>query len=309
MSAKLEHKAAYEASPRGFLHRQLFEHPSKLPDGLPLDGQTIIVTGSNSGVGFEACKQLISLGVSKLILAVRSETKGKGAMLKLQETLQQSSLQAELEVWELDMASYDSITAFVSRCEAELPRIDTVLLNAGLRSTKFSRHPQTGHESSLQVNYFGTALLATLLVPVLRAKKSSLSKGSPPRICIVSSDTVYMAKLDESKSPIKQLDEEENYRAIDWYPKTKLLILMFVAELARKVDPNDVIISCTNPGMTYGTSFDTDTGSRILNNIAAVVKRLIGRSPAVGASAYLDSIINQGRTSHGSFTSDWTIKP
>ena len=182
MSSDLQHQAAYESSIRGFLNRQLREQPGQVPRGQTCAGQVVIVTGSNSGIGLEASRQLLDLGVSRLILAVRSTSKGREVAVKLQGGLAKSFPTPVIEVWELDMASYPSIIAFVSRCEAELPRIDIVLLNAGFRSTKFSRHPETGHEMSLQVNFFGTSLLSALLVPILRAKKRSsqqeVSRGS-----------------------------------------------------------------------------------------------------------------------------------
>ena len=82
-----------------------------------------------------------------------------------------------------------------------------------------------------------------------------------------------------------------------------------MTELARHVDPNHVLISCTNPGLTSGTGFDTNTGNFALNGILGLVTRRIGRTVVVGASAYIDAVVVQGNDNHGGFASDWTLKP
>jgi FlaA1/EpsC-like NDP-sugar epimerase len=70
------------AGVRAFLHRQLFVTPP-LPHDVDLRGKTAIVTGSNAGIGLECARQLLDLGVSKLIIAVRNETKGEAARKNL----------------------------------------------------------------------------------------------------------------------------------------------------------------------------------------------------------------------------------
>lgn len=310
MSAKLERKAAYESSARGFLHRQLLEHPPRQAlTGQPLSQQTVIVTGSNVGLGYESCRQLLQLGVSKLIMAVRSKAKGDAAASQLREEMSKTSTSCTIDVWVLDMASYASIKAFVARCDTELTRIDIVLLNAGFRASEFQRHAETGHEMGLQVNYFGTALLSALLVPILKSKKAALPAGVAPRLCCVASDTAYMAKVDYDKPLVEQVDDEKSFAALTCYPKTKLLILMFITELSKRVDSDDVLISCTNPGLTKGTSFNSGTGNPVIDFLAGGVMRLLARSVEIGASTYINSVVVQGKESHGSFTSDWTIKP
>ena len=86
----------------------------------------IIVTGGNTGLGFHAAKSYAELDAELVILAVRDLTKGATACRKIEE----QSKVSKLDVWELDMSDYGSITRFVART-IELPSVDVVVLNAG----------------------------------------------------------------------------------------------------------------------------------------------------------------------------------
>ncbi|KAF4501460.1 short-chain dehydrogenase reductase family [Fusarium agapanthi] len=155
-------------------------------------GSTAINTGSNTGLGFEASKQLLSLGLSHLVMGVRSLEKGKVAAGKLR-TIAPS---ARIDVWQLDMQSYDSIQAFAKKCDTELSRIDFVILNAGLSPNNYEFVPATGHEVGIQVNHLSTALLTILLISILKTKTSG---RGPPRLTTVNSLTAHLCKFQIPK--------------------------------------------------------------------------------------------------------------
>ncbi|KAK7422094.1 hypothetical protein QQX98_001836 [Neonectria punicea] len=95
-------------------------------------GQTIIVTGSNTGLGLEAARHFVRLDAVRVILAVRSLKKGEDAKALLESSSDRKNV---VEVWQVDMSSYDSIKAFATRCDS-LDRLDVVVANAGiLRNT------------------------------------------------------------------------------------------------------------------------------------------------------------------------------
>ncbi|KAI8227014.1 Short-chain dehydrogenase/reductase tropG [Colletotrichum sp. SAR 10_96] len=81
------------------------------PNDLSLSGQTAIITGSNAGIGLTCAEMLLEHKLSHLIMAVRSQKKGEEAASKLRQT----HPSANIEVWPLDMMSYDSIQQFVDR--------------------------------------------------------------------------------------------------------------------------------------------------------------------------------------------------
>lgn len=163
-----------------FFYRQFLLRLPTVPNGsINLHNKTGIVTGANSGLGFESCRQLLSLGLSTLILAVRDEAKGTAARDKL--VLEHPS--ADIQVWMLDMAARDSIVAFVERCNTQLSNgINFVVLNAGVFRAKFKKNETTGVEETVDINWVATALLTVLLLPVLRKTPDS-------RITLVGSDT------------------------------------------------------------------------------------------------------------------------
>ncbi|KAJ8130820.1 hypothetical protein O1611_g2802 [Lasiodiplodia mahajangana] len=137
------------ATLRSFLHRQVFKTPS-LPQNVNLAGKTAIVTGSNTGIGLECARQLLDLGASKLIIAVRDESKGDKAKQDLLSS-HPSLPDLSVEVWSLDLQSYESIVSFVDRAKG-LDQLDIVVLNAGVSKQFFNLTPSTGHEETIQVN-------------------------------------------------------------------------------------------------------------------------------------------------------------
>ena len=309
MSANLEDSASWEASLRGAVSRQVFHRVPKIPANVNLHGKTAVVTGSSTGLGLECARQFLQLGVQKLILAVRSKEKGDAAKKQL---LAQHP-KANIEVWILDMESYDSVRAFAARCSS-LERLDVVILNAGCGKQTFRRcDGDGGREITLQVNYLATMLLTILLIPVLTASAKRTAKGgqlSPGRISIVGSDMAFRVKLEDTAgSIIDSLDNEKTFHGMEQYGKTKLLLIMFVSKLAGVVNPADVIVNVVNPSAVRGTELMRDSqGQYLIQAFVWIMGALLGRNVVDGTRQYLHASLVLGKESHGSFT-DWVIRP
>lgn len=173
-----------------FVRSQLFV---KLPiPDYDFSGQTIIVTGGSSGLGFEAAQLLLQLNASNVILAVRSTSRGRQAAEKLQASIGRAD---SVEVYSLEMEQYESVIGFAADM-GKRDRVDAVILNAGKATLDF--YLAEGNESTVTVNVLSTFLLAYQLLPVLR--KSAVQWGIIPRISIVSSDMHNLAKLRMPKS-------------------------------------------------------------------------------------------------------------
>lgn len=299
MSAHLEKDARWETSFLGFLYRQFFYRPK--PIKADLSGQTAIITGANVGLGLETARQLLGLGLSRLILAVRSQAKGDAAAA----ALRRGHPSARVEVWLLDMSSYASIHAFAKRCVGdELPRLDIAILNAGVQNAQLTKNEHTGYDNTFQVNYLSTALLAVLLLPVLSERRAP---GKPARLSVVGSDTQYWASLDPPSGPIlPRLSAPAKFDAMTQYSTTKFLLVGFIAKLAENVNPDEVIVNTVNPGLTASTDIGRDQEASLPFRIFV---NTVGRSLEWGADTYVDGAVVKGRESHGSFVSDWTIKP
>jgi NAD(P)-dependent dehydrogenase (short-subunit alcohol dehydrogenase family) len=174
-----------------FLYSQLFV---KLPKPTKdFSGQTIIVTGSNTGLGLEAARHLSHLNATFIILAVRNQAKGEEAKRSILASTGRA--ESSIEVWILDMQSYDSIKSFCTRA-SKLPRLDAVLENAGIM-TKFFKMV-AGYESTITTNVIGTFLLALGLLPKL--KESAEVYNMQPRLSVVASDLHFIVKFPEGQS-------------------------------------------------------------------------------------------------------------
>jgi retinol dehydrogenase 12 len=111
-----------------------------LPDTVvDLRGRTVIVTGSNVGLGLEAAKRFYAMNPARLILAVRTISKGEDAKKVILEPGKKEGpygtvkSETNIEVWALDLSSFESVRKFAKKCEDELERIDILLENAAVQ--------------------------------------------------------------------------------------------------------------------------------------------------------------------------------
>ncbi|KAI1128599.1 hypothetical protein F5Y10DRAFT_264943 [Nemania abortiva] len=295
-----------EASLSQFLYRQLFVHPKALSRrDVDLSGKTAIVTGSSGGIGLECARQLLDLGISNLILAVRNESKAEALVDSLST---ERKTRPNIEVWKLDYLSYDSIIEFVDRASG-LERLDVVVLNAGIYRTTVNLVPSTGHEENVQVNYLSTVLLLTRLLPVLKAKAKGLQPG---RITIVSSDTAawYDLKQKNEDPLLPSFDKHEpNFHHHERYANSKLLSQLFITELAKRVPPSVAIVNCVNPGFCHSSGLTRDADGTFLGLVVGVMVRLLGRPPSVGATSLVDAAVCHGEEAHGQYLEDRILTP
>ncbi|KAI1264615.1 NAD(P)-binding protein [Xylariaceae sp. FL1019] len=292
-----------EGSQANWLYRQLFTCPPAVsPRDVSLSGKTAIVTGSNIGLGLECSRQLLELGLSHLILAVRDEGKGAAARQKLM-----AASKATIDVWKLDLSSYDSVTAFAKRASS-LPRLDIAVLNAGIVKTTFFINPSTQHEEVLQVNYLSTALLTILLLPVLQSKNTPQTPG---RLVIVSSEVSAWALFKEKSSRplLPAFDTPESFEMQERYFSSKLLGQLFLAELAKRVPSSVAVVNACNPGLCHGSGLHHEASGSLLGYIFGAFKLIVGRSTRIGARVLTDAAVKHGQESHGQYLGDGKLKP
>ncbi|KUI58296.1 Retinol dehydrogenase 13 [Cytospora mali] len=290
--------------PNVFFHNQYRAKTQWPPKDTNLSGQTAIITGSNVGMGYEAALQLLGLKLTHLIVAVRSLDKGEAAAA----TMRKQYPSARIEVWHLDLCSYDSIQAFAKQVETKLERIDMVILNAGRARFNYNKCDSTGHEESFQVNYLSTVFLTVLLLPSLKAKAPP---GQPARLTIASAALTLEAKFAhrEADPLFPALDLPENFDRGDSYRVSKLLVQMFLWKLVDYVPAEDVIINLSDPAFVKGTDFARDLTDAKIRAIFGLFGTIAGRSPKVGASCFVDAVVNKGKESHGCFLMSWNIHP
>ncbi|KAI8631889.1 NAD(P)-binding protein [Xylariaceae sp. FL1651] len=288
-----------------FYHNQFKAKPIWPSPNENLSGKTAIVTGGNTGLGYEAASQLLDIQLSHLILGCRSLERGEAASAKLR----QQHPAATIEVWLLDMASYESVQVFARRVATELQRIDFVLLNAGLIKLHFTKIPSTGHEEGLQVNYLSTMLLALLLLPTLKSKGPPTGQ-EPAHLTIVSAALTLAAKFpNRNANPLlPSFDDPKTFEPQEHYHSNKLLAHMFLWKLVDYVSADDVVVNLADPAWCKGTELVRDAPG-ITKVGAKIFGSLTGRTQRVGASCFVDALVNKGKESHGCFLMSWQIHP
>jgi NAD(P)-dependent dehydrogenase (short-subunit alcohol dehydrogenase family) len=308
MSSKLESQAAYQAGMVGLFEKQFFHSIPKIPPGISLSGKAAIVTGSNCGLGFSCARQFLEIGLSRLIMGVRSQERGDAAAVQLRSDFPA----AVIDVWVVDNASYRSVQSFANKCEAELPRLDIAVLNVGIGKLQFDRCEETKHEEDLQVNYLSTVLLALLLLPKLAASKGDTRNASPGRLTMVASDLALWIDMEDTDKEgiLERLDRpRETFSHLYHYGHAKLMLSMFVSRLAKEVRPEDAIINVVNPSLVMGTevfrSWKMTWYEKILVNLGGA---FIGRNVVDGGRIYVHASVVLGKESHGGFT-DRIIRP
>lgn len=288
-----------------FLKSQFCTKPQWPPKSTDLSDKVAIVTGSNIGLGFHACIHLLSFKLSHLILAVRSIKKGEDAALKLRA----KNPNTKIEVWELDMGSYESIQSFSRRVETNLTRLDIAILNAGIVNQEFRISAKTGHEEVIQVNYLSTMLLAILLLPALKTKSPA---GNPGRLSIVNSGLSYAAKFrNRDQNPLLPTFDDTtifSWDANEQYACSKLLCQLFFVKMIDYIDADDVIVNLVDPGLSKGSGLHRNV-TGIVGGVLSLIKSVSGRTLTAGPSTYVDAAAVKGKESHGCFVYDWEIKP
>ena len=187
-----------------------------LPD---LHGRTVVVTGANSGLGYETALAFTAHG-AQVTLAVRDQARGEAAATGIRRACEQ----ADVEVGGLDLASLDSVRAFATTWSAAHPEgLDLLINNAGVMALP-RRKTADGFEMQFGTNHLGHFALTGLLMPALVARHRS-------RVVTVSSFAHRMGRLN-----LDDLMGERRYRAWGAYGQSKLANLLFTGELQRRLD-------------------------------------------------------------------------
>ncbi|KAH7148257.1 hypothetical protein EDB81DRAFT_458004 [Dactylonectria macrodidyma] len=267
-------------------------------------GQTVIVTGSNTGLGLEAARHFVRLDATRVILAVRSPKKGEDAKASIEATTNRKNV---VEIWELDMADYDSIRTFVARC-AYLDRIDAVVANAGVLKNTYEE--SNGTEITIKVNVIGTFLLAISLFPILR--RSQAQTGQTPRLVITGSVVHKMAKFRERQEPsiFEAFNKDKKPYIADRYNTSKLLVVLLVRSIvaAMKNGPHSaepLIFSNVNPGLCH-SELDKDVKG-LAGFVLGFAKTMMARTTEVGGRTLVHSAA-AGAGSHGQYMSECVVK-
>lgn len=294
-----------------FIYSQLFVRPA-YPDKL-FNGQTVIVTGSNVGLGKEAARHFARLGAARVILGVRNTEAGEAARADIERSTRCAP--GTVEVWALDLSRPASVAAFAGRAERELDRLDVLCENAGVATSTRRVVPVTaaggegaeggggwGYESSIAINVLGTFLLALLLLPALRETARRLRRETT--LTVVSSGahghcTFPEWRGGETGSVLEALNKSEDLS--ERYPVSKLLEVLVVRQLAPRLEGSGVVLNMVSPGLCH-SELAREAGLQL-----RVTKFFLARSTEMG-SRTLVAAATAGRASHGKYMADGVVR-
>ncbi len=181
-------------------------------------GRIAIVTGANTGIGWQTARSLAARGAT-VVLACRNLDKGRGAVEKILE----EHADAKLELMQLDLSDLDTVAEFADKALAELPRLDLLINNAGVMFPPRGTTSQ-GLELQIGTNHFGHFALTGRLLPALRGVSGS-------RVVTVSSGMHRIGKMDFDDLHY----ERRSYGNWGAYGQSKLANLLFAFELQRRL--------------------------------------------------------------------------
>jgi len=209
-----------------------------------LNGNVVIITGGNTGLGAEAAKDFAKRGAT-VILACRSFDNTKDTLKNIRE----STGNNDVHYMHLDLANLDCVREFAVAVSEKYPIIYALVCNAGVW-VPMDKHMKTsdGFEIHAGVNHLGHFLLTNLLL-------DKLEESAPSRVVVVSSSLQSMGSLDfstydhfrEGRQPLPT----SKAFAPTGYCDSKMMNALFTKELAARLHGKGVTAVCLCPGWCY----------------------------------------------------------
>jgi len=193
-----------------------------------LDGKVIVITGGNTGLGYESAKRLAKGGAT-VVITSRSLSKGQRAA----DLIKQESQNDKVFVVQLDLCDLDNVKSFPSRFQSTLgtnTQVDVLMNNAGVMAIPDRQLTKDGFERQFQTNHLGHFALTGVMLPMFKEKNS--------RVINVSSSAHQIAGkgLD-----FENLNGEKTYAPWSAYGASKLENIFFTKELQKKVEESNKI--------------------------------------------------------------------
>jgi len=236
-------------------------------DNIPdLTGKTIIVTGGNSGLGYESVKAFAQKG-AHVILASRSIDKGKAAKNEM------GNVNGSIEVMQLDLGDFASVKNFADKFKEKFEKLDVLLNNAGIMTTPYFT-TKDGLEGQMGTNHFGHFALTGHLFELIKNTPDS-------RIVNVSSAGHKAGKMDFDNL---LFDGGKGYGRMKSYGRSKLSNLLFTYELQRRFEKAGInsIAVASHPGGTQ-TNLDRHINNKLWFKVLTPLFKMMTMKQEQGA--------------------------
>lgn len=230
-------------------------------------GRVIVVTGANSGLGYESSLALARKG-GQVIMASRDEAKGQQAVEKLKSQVPN----AQVEFISLDLASLSSIQTFATNFKKRFDRLDILLNNAGLMAVPFGK-TKDGFELQFGVNHLGHFALTGQLLNLLLTTPNS-------RVVTVSSGAHTYGRIN-----FDDLDWKTKYSRYDAYGQSKFANVLFAFRLQRLLEAAGAktISVAAHPGAAKTNLTTHATTNRLEGLLYAALNTIASQSVQMGA--------------------------
>ena len=216
-----------------------------------LQGKTVLITGANSGIGYQAALELARHG-AHVLLACRSQQKSEQALARLLSEAPGSS--AELVL--LDVSLLADVRRFVAEFLTRQRPLDILINNAGIMALNPRQVTSEGFERQFATNHLGHFALTGLLLPAIMAAPA-------PRVVTVASLAHRGGKIH-----FDDLQMERNYSPWGAYNQSKLANILFARELARRAVGSHLLSLPVHPGVSQTSIVDNGPGANDLKTRA-----------------------------------------
>jgi NAD(P)-dependent dehydrogenase (short-subunit alcohol dehydrogenase family) len=214
--------------------------------------KTIIITGANSGIGYETAKALALKG-NIILAASRDREETRERIKGLNKICDEARSPGKVVFYDLDLANLKSVRAFIAKVATDYPVIDTLICNAGVMNAPY-RRTVDGFETQFQVNFLSHFMISHGLV-------DNLQKSENPKLINVCSASAEKGQIDslEELRRISTISEDE-YDAITSYRESKLAQQVSVIEFARQGQYQKIKFSLIHPGIVNTNLFYRNSG-------------------------------------------------
>lgn len=231
--------------------------------------KNVLITGGSSGIGLAAARHFYHKGYRVLILA-RNPDKLKAA----ENELNQSKGPGSAYSLALGLSNFAQVVASTEQISTLMPRIDILVLNAGLFSGRFYQTTKSGDETMMATTHLGHFLLTQQLLENLQQAKDA-------RIVVTASEAHRIGKIDQLSFNQPKYASWPYLGSVWGYGRSKLANILFTREFAKRYSDSGITISCFHPGIV-----NTGLGRELNKTLADFVSKFL-LSPAKAAEAIL----------------------
>lgn len=196
-----------------------------------MDNNICVLTGCNTGIGKVTAIELAKRNY-EIVMLVRDSEKSRNAFNEIKEVAKSD----KVRMYYVDFASLKSIKQVTYEIRKKYSNIDILINNAGVFKRKYDKSTD-GFEMTLAVNYFAPFMLTNLLLPLLK-------ESNQARVVNMSSELYKRGKVNIENNFL-----EDKFNGDKAYANSKLLIIFFTKELAKRLNKTNITINCVHPGI------------------------------------------------------------